>query len=49
MVSEGFLVQGFRDMVLMDDSPDGLLDKMIQFSPPQIDKWWVDKKGFGSR
>jgi len=45
MVSEGFLVQGFRDMILMDDKPDGLLDKMIQFSPPQIDKWWMDKKG----
>jgi predicted Rossmann-fold nucleotide-binding protein len=44
MVSEGFLVQGFRDMVLMDANPDGLLDKMIKFSPPQIDKWWVDKK-----
>ena len=44
MVSEGFLVQGFRDMVLMDDNPAGLLDKMIKFSPPQIDKWWVDKK-----
>jgi len=44
MVSEGFLVQGFREMILMDDSPDGLLDKMIQFSPPQIDKWWVDKR-----
>jgi uncharacterized protein (TIGR00730 family) len=44
MVSEGFLVQGFRDMVLMDDNPEGLLDKMINFSPPQIDKWWVDKK-----
>ena len=45
MVSEGFLVQGFRDMVLMDDNPAGLLDKLIKFSPPQIDKWWVDRKG----
>ena len=44
MVSEGFLVQVFRDMVLMDHHPDGLLDKMINFCPPQIDKWWVDKK-----
>ena len=44
MVTEGFLVQGFRDMVLLDENPDGLLDKMIKFSPPQIDKWWVDKK-----
>ena len=44
MVSEGFLVQGFRDMVLMDANPDGLLDKIINFSPPQIDKWWVDRK-----
>jgi uncharacterized protein (TIGR00730 family) len=45
MVSEGFLVRGFRDMVLMDDNPDDLLDKMFNFSPPQIDKWWVDRKG----
>ena len=44
MVSEGFLVQGFRDMVLMDANPDGLLDKIINFSPHQIDKWWVDRK-----
>lgn len=44
MVSEGFLVQGFRDMVLMDDKPEGLLDKMIKFRPPQIDKWWLDRK-----
>ena len=44
MVSEGFLVEDFRDMVLMDEKPVGLLDKMTKFSPPQIDKWWVDKK-----
>jgi hypothetical protein len=45
MVSEGFLVQGFRDMLLMDHQPDGLLDKMIRFQPSQIDKWWKDKIG----
>ncbi|MEE4604497.1 MAG: TIGR00730 family Rossman fold protein [Desulfobacteraceae bacterium] len=45
MVLEGFLVQGFRDMLLMDHQPDGLLDKMIKFRPPQIDKWWKDKLG----
>lgn len=45
MVTEGFLVQVFRDMILSDDHPSGLLDKMIKFSPPQIDKWWLDKKG----
>jgi uncharacterized protein (TIGR00730 family) len=45
MVSEGFLVQGFRDMVLMDRHPDDLLDKMIKFRPPQVDKWWEDKIG----
>ena len=44
MVAEGFLVQGFRDMVIEDDYPAGLLDKMIKFSPPQIDKWWLDKE-----
>ena len=45
MVLEGLLVQGFRDMLLMDHQPDGLLDKMIKFRPPQIDKWWKDKLG----
>jgi uncharacterized protein (TIGR00730 family) len=44
MVSEGFLVKGFRDMVLMDANPAGLLEKMMNFTPPQIDNWWVDKK-----
>ena len=44
MVAEGFLVQGFRDMILIDHDPESLIDKMIHFSPPQIDKWWVDKR-----
>ena len=44
MVSEGFLVQGFRDMVLMDDNPAGQLNKLVRVSPPQLDKWWGDKK-----
>ena len=49
MVAEGFLVQGFRDMVLIDDDPEGLLDKLIKFSPPQIDKWWVDKRSSATK
>lgn len=44
MVAEGFLAQGFRDMVLIDNHPDGLLDQLIKFKPPQIDKWWEEKK-----
>ena len=44
MVSQGFLVQEFRDMVLQDNNPAGLLDQLIKFSPPQVDKWWLDKK-----
>jgi uncharacterized protein (TIGR00730 family) len=46
MVSEGFLAEDFRDMVLMDENPVELLEKMTKFSPPQIDKWWVDKKEY---
>jgi uncharacterized protein (TIGR00730 family) len=45
MVSEGFLVEDFRDMVLMDENPANLLDKMTTFRPPQIDKWWLEKRG----
>ena len=44
MVAEGFLAQGFRDMVLVDRHPDGLVDKLKKFQPPQIDKWWEEKK-----
>jgi uncharacterized protein (TIGR00730 family) len=44
MVSEGFLAEDFRDMVLMDENPVDLLEKMTKFAPPQVDRWWVDKK-----
>jgi uncharacterized protein (TIGR00730 family) len=46
MVSEGFLVEDFRNMVLMDENPGDLLEKMTKFAPPQIDKWWMDKKEY---
>ena len=44
MVLEGFLVKDFKDMVLMDADPAKLLDRMMNFTPPQIDKWWIEKK-----
>ncbi|NNL77650.1 MAG: TIGR00730 family Rossman fold protein [Desulfobacterales bacterium] len=43
MVAEGFLVKDFRDMVLLDSNPAKLLEKMMDFASPQIDKWWVEK------
>ena len=46
MVSEGFLVEDFKNMVLMDENPIDLLEKMTKFAPPQIDKWWLDKKEY---
>ena len=44
MVSEGFLVQGFRDIVLMDDNPAGLLDKLLNLRPLKIVKRGVEQK-----
>ena len=44
MVLEGFLAKDFKDMVLLDADPAKLLDKMMNFAPPQIDKWWIEKK-----
>jgi uncharacterized protein (TIGR00730 family) len=46
MVSEGFLAAEFRNMLMMDENPISLLEKMAKFAPPQIDKWWLDKNEY---
>jgi uncharacterized protein (TIGR00730 family) len=38
-VREGFLRAENRELVLSDPSPEQLLDKMLQFRSPAIDKW----------
>ena len=38
-VGEGFLRRQNRELVLADPSPERLLDKMLQFQIPAVDKW----------
>ncbi|MGB0424536.1 MAG: TIGR00730 family Rossman fold protein, partial [Flavobacteriales bacterium] len=42
MVSSGLLKQNNCDLVLVDSSPEGLLLKMRNYSPPATDKWISD-------
>ncbi|TYC89195.1 TIGR00730 family Rossman fold protein [Novosphingobium sp. BW1] len=39
IVSEGFLQDRHRDMLLVDDNPERLLDRIIEFIPPQTEHW----------
>lgn len=39
MVDQGFLKQENYDMILIDDSIHGLLDKMLYYRPQQLPKW----------
>jgi uncharacterized protein (TIGR00730 family) len=38
-VSEGFLRDVNRDLLLSDDDPARLLDRLASYSPPVVDKW----------
>jgi len=38
-VSEGFLRDVNRDLLLSDDDPARLLDRLARYSPPVVDKW----------
>lgn len=42
-VSEGFLRQENRDMVLVDTDPDGLIDRMLAYQPLHVQKW-IEKR-----
>ena len=37
-VQEEFIHPGYRSMILVDDNPGALLDKMETYQPPQVDK-----------
>lgn len=39
IVSEGFLQDRHRDMLLVDSNPERLLDRIIEFIPPQTEHW----------
>jgi hypothetical protein len=38
-VAEGFVRQSHTDIVLVDDDPDRLLDRMASYTPPAFVKW----------
>ena len=38
MVSERFVAQAYRDMILIDDSPDDLLERFERYRPPTVSK-----------
>ena len=44
MVKEGFLKDLNRQMVLVNDSIETLLDSMTNYSPPKVRKWIMDGK-----
>ena len=39
MVEERFVKQAHRDLLLTDSDPETLLDRMIAYEPPVVDKW----------
>ncbi|PLX01055.1 MAG: TIGR00730 family Rossman fold protein [Marinilabiliales bacterium] len=40
LVEEGFLKSCYSEMIIVDDKPESLLDKMKNFSPPELEKWF---------
>jgi len=39
MVEQGYLNAIYRKMALIDDSPEALLQKMTNYTPPQVTQW----------
>ena len=39
MAREGFLAQAHRDMVLVDEDPEGLLRRLRAYQPPDVPRW----------
>lgn len=41
-VDQGFMQEPYLSMVLLEDNPDALLDRMLAYTPPKIDKaGWI--------
>lgn len=38
-VSEGFVREVHRSLILVEQDPERLLDKLIDYQPPALDKW----------
>ncbi len=41
---QGFVKDIHRQMILVDDDFESLLDKMRKYCPPEDDKWWLTEK-----
>jgi len=39
MVAEGFLLRDYKDMLLIKKEPAEMLDSLLTFKPPDLDKW----------
>jgi uncharacterized protein (TIGR00730 family) len=39
MLTEGFLKESYRELLLIDDAIPSLLEKMNRYQPPAFDKW----------
>ena len=39
MVNEGFLKKAYKDMILIEEHPATMLDRLTAFELPAIDKW----------
>ncbi len=39
MIAEGFLLGAYKDMLVVENDPNALLDSLSTFKMPEIDKW----------
>ena len=39
MIAEGFLLGAYKDMLLVENDPNAMLDSLSTFKMPEIDKW----------
>jgi hypothetical protein len=39
MINEGFLQSAYKDILLVEDTPEALLESLATFEMPDIDKW----------
>ena len=39
MIAEGFLMEAYKDLLLVEDNPNALLESLSNFKMPDIDKW----------
>jgi len=44
MVAEGFLMQDYKDMLLVNEDPAAMLESLTSFEMPNVDKWGNLKK-----